>query len=222
MIRQTRARILRGQASSDGKLLSIFEPNARIPRRGKLHKPTEFGALVKVQESEGGIVTGSGDRRHPPRFRAARTICRAPHRDLRCAADPGLHRSRLLLRNRCEEARGTWRASRRRAVSGETVAEATPLRETALVSARPSMARRRRGAHRSPQAPLRHGTQSLSRAERNLSHHLLGGHRKQPGRDRCCGVTNTLAIASTPAAAGHPRFGRGSAPQSSYGCTLSS
>jgi IS5 family transposase len=57
VIRQTRARVLRGQTSSDGKLISIFEPDARILRRGKLHKPTEFGALVKVQESEGGIVT---------------------------------------------------------------------------------------------------------------------------------------------------------------------
>lgn len=57
VIRQTRARILRGDTTSDGKLLSIFEPDARILRRGKLHKPTEFGALVKVQESEGGIVT---------------------------------------------------------------------------------------------------------------------------------------------------------------------
>jgi IS5 family transposase len=57
VIRQTRARIIRGVSNSDGKLLSIFEPTARILRRGKLHKPTEFGALVKVQESEGGIVT---------------------------------------------------------------------------------------------------------------------------------------------------------------------
>lgn len=57
VIRQTRARVLRGHATSDGKLLSIFEPETRILRRGKLHKPTEFGALVKVQESEGGIVT---------------------------------------------------------------------------------------------------------------------------------------------------------------------
>jgi IS5 family transposase len=57
VIRQTRARILRGETSSEGKLLSIFEPHARILRRGKLHKPTEFGALAKVQESEGGIVT---------------------------------------------------------------------------------------------------------------------------------------------------------------------
>lgn len=57
VVRQTRARIVRGIPNSDGKILSIFEPYARILKRGKLRKPTEFGALVKVQESEGGIVT---------------------------------------------------------------------------------------------------------------------------------------------------------------------
>lgn len=57
VIQQTRARIIRGVSNSDGKLLSIFEPTARILRRGKLHKPNEFSALVKVQESEGGVVT---------------------------------------------------------------------------------------------------------------------------------------------------------------------
>lgn len=57
VIRQTRARVLRGVPISEGKLLSIFESGARILRRGKLHKPTEFGALVKVQEAEGGLVT---------------------------------------------------------------------------------------------------------------------------------------------------------------------
>jgi IS5 family transposase len=45
---------------SDGKIVSIFEPHAQIIRRGKLRKPTEFGALVKVQEAEGGIVTDIG------------------------------------------------------------------------------------------------------------------------------------------------------------------
>jgi IS5 family transposase len=57
VVRQTRARIIRGVSNSEGKLLSLFEPGARILRRGKLHKPTEFGALVKVQEAEGGLVT---------------------------------------------------------------------------------------------------------------------------------------------------------------------
>jgi len=60
VIRQTRARVIRGVTNSEGKLLSIFEPDAKILRRGKLHKPTEFGALVKVQEAEGGIVTDIG------------------------------------------------------------------------------------------------------------------------------------------------------------------
>jgi IS5 family transposase len=60
VIKQTRSRVLRGVPVTEGKLLSIFEPTARILRRGKLHKPTEFGALVKVQESEGGIVTDIG------------------------------------------------------------------------------------------------------------------------------------------------------------------
>jgi IS5 family transposase len=57
VVRQTRARILHGVSNSAGKIVSLFEPHARIMRRGKLHRPTEFGALVKVQEADGGIVT---------------------------------------------------------------------------------------------------------------------------------------------------------------------
>ena len=60
VIHQTRSRVIRGVPVADGKLLSIFEPEVRVLRRGKLHKPTEFGALVKVQEAEGGIVTDVG------------------------------------------------------------------------------------------------------------------------------------------------------------------
>jgi IS5 family transposase len=60
VIRQTRARIVRGVTKSPGKLISIFEPHAQILRRGKLHKPTEFGNVVKVQESENGIITDIG------------------------------------------------------------------------------------------------------------------------------------------------------------------
>lgn len=60
VIRQTRARIIRGVTNSSGKLISIFEPHAQILRRGKLHRPTEFGNLVKVQEAENGIITDIG------------------------------------------------------------------------------------------------------------------------------------------------------------------
>jgi IS5 family transposase len=57
VVKQTRARVLRGQTATQGKLISVFEPHAQILRRGKPHKPTEFGMLVKVQEAEGGIVS---------------------------------------------------------------------------------------------------------------------------------------------------------------------
>jgi IS5 family transposase len=57
VMKQTRARILHGITDSPGKLVSVFEPHAQILRRGKMHKPTEFGVLVKVQEADGGIIT---------------------------------------------------------------------------------------------------------------------------------------------------------------------
>jgi transposase, IS5 family len=57
VLRQTRARVLHGITNSDGKLLSLFQPSAQILRRGKPHRPNEFGLLVKVQEADGGIVT---------------------------------------------------------------------------------------------------------------------------------------------------------------------
>lgn len=58
VVAQTRARVLAGVTTTAGKVVSVFEPYAQILRRGKPHRPTEFGALVEVQETEGGIVTG--------------------------------------------------------------------------------------------------------------------------------------------------------------------
>jgi IS5 family transposase len=57
VLRQARARVLREETRTPGKIVSIFEPWAQIIRKGKLDRPTEFGAVVKVQEAEGGIVT---------------------------------------------------------------------------------------------------------------------------------------------------------------------
>jgi IS5 family transposase len=57
VLKQTRLRIVGGETASAGKIISIFDPWAQILRRGKLHRPTEFGLLVKVQEADGGIVT---------------------------------------------------------------------------------------------------------------------------------------------------------------------
>jgi IS5 family transposase len=60
VLAQTRARVLRGETTSAGKLVSLFEPTAQILRRGKPHRPTEFGRLVEVHETEGGVVTAVG------------------------------------------------------------------------------------------------------------------------------------------------------------------
>src|SRR3954469_20766322 len=57
VMQQTRARILRGDRRSDGKLVSLFEPSTEIIRKGKAGKPTEFGKMIKLQEAENQIVT---------------------------------------------------------------------------------------------------------------------------------------------------------------------
>jgi transposase, IS5 family len=56
VMRQTRARIFRGETRSEGKIFSIFEPSTEIIRKGKAGKPNEFGKVVKIQESENQIV----------------------------------------------------------------------------------------------------------------------------------------------------------------------
>jgi len=57
VMKQTRARIFRGDTRSEGKLLSLFEPSTEIIRKGKAAKPNEFGKMVKLQEAENQIVT---------------------------------------------------------------------------------------------------------------------------------------------------------------------
>jgi IS5 family transposase len=57
VIGQTRARIFEGDTHYSGKVLSIFEPHTESIRKGKAAKPTEFGKLVKIQETEGQLVT---------------------------------------------------------------------------------------------------------------------------------------------------------------------
>jgi IS5 family transposase len=57
VMKQTRARIFRGDTSSEGKIVSLFEPATEIIRKGKASKPTEFGKMVKLQEAENQIVT---------------------------------------------------------------------------------------------------------------------------------------------------------------------
>jgi transposase, IS5 family len=64
---QTRARLVGGDTHVPDKVLSVFEPHTEAIRKGKIAKPTEFGKLVTIQESEHQIVTAYEvhDRRPP-------------------------------------------------------------------------------------------------------------------------------------------------------------
>ena len=57
VLRQTRERVLRGNTRAEGKLLSVFEPDTEVIRKGKAKKPNEFGKLVKIQEAENQLIT---------------------------------------------------------------------------------------------------------------------------------------------------------------------
>ena len=57
VIEQTRARVFGGNTHVEGKVLSLFEEKTHAIRKGKAHKPTEFGRLLRVDEVEHGIVS---------------------------------------------------------------------------------------------------------------------------------------------------------------------
>jgi IS5 family transposase len=54
---QTRQRVWHGNTRADGKLVSVFEPETEVIRKGKANKPNEFGKLVRIQEAENQIIT---------------------------------------------------------------------------------------------------------------------------------------------------------------------
>jgi IS5 family transposase len=56
VMKQTRARIFRGNTHVADKIFSLFEPSTEIIRKGKAGKPNEFGKVVKLQEAENQIV----------------------------------------------------------------------------------------------------------------------------------------------------------------------
>jgi IS5 family transposase len=57
VITQSQARILQGDTRHPEKILSLFEPHSVVIRKGKAHKPNEFGRLVRIDEVEHGIVS---------------------------------------------------------------------------------------------------------------------------------------------------------------------
>ena len=57
VIRQTKERVVLGKEGVE-KVLSLLEPHTEVIRKGKAHKPNEFGRLVRIDEAENGIVSG--------------------------------------------------------------------------------------------------------------------------------------------------------------------
>jgi IS5 family transposase len=58
VIAQTQERVWGGNTHVRDKVLSLFEPHTQVIRKGKAHKPNEFGRLVRLDEAENGIVSG--------------------------------------------------------------------------------------------------------------------------------------------------------------------
>lgn len=58
VVAQTTRRVLKGeQVPASEKLVSLFEPQTAIIRKGKLGTPTEYGRLIWLDEVEGGIIS---------------------------------------------------------------------------------------------------------------------------------------------------------------------
>lgn len=54
---QAQARLFENQTRYPDKILSLFEEHTVVIRKGKAHKPNEFGRLVRVDEVESGIIS---------------------------------------------------------------------------------------------------------------------------------------------------------------------
>jgi len=54
VIAQAQARIFENQTRHPDKILSFFEEHTVVIRKGKAHKPNEFGRLVRIDEVENG------------------------------------------------------------------------------------------------------------------------------------------------------------------------
>jgi transposase, IS5 family len=156
VIAQTQARIFEGQTHYPDKILSLFEEHTVVIRKGKAHKPNEFGRLVRLDEVENGIVscyhiaaTNQADQQQwqPALEQHVAIFERTPYL---AAADRGF----------------CGRQTDRPASTRPTEPKPPGTSKGALVPARSRLARGRRGPHQHPQARLRHGASLLQRRHR--------------------------------------------------------
>jgi IS5 family transposase len=99
VMRQTRERVLRGNAKTEGKLLSVFETHTEVIRKGKANKPNEFGKLVLIQEAENQIITHyQVCEQRPGRLYLTGRMSEATHRTVRTRSEASNGGCRILFR----------------------------------------------------------------------------------------------------------------------------
>ena len=156
VMKQTRARIFRGNTRSEGKLLSLFEPSTEIIRKGKAGKPNEFGKMVKLQEAENQIIIDYEVYDQRPNDSDLLIAAIETHRSkARTHAAPGGGGRRILLRQERGGGESKGRQTRLHSQSLDQEPRAQTRAEEALVPQRPEMAHRMRGAHQRGQAATR-------------------------------------------------------------------
>lgn len=98
VISQTSRRVLQGEAvPAAEKVVSLFEPQTAIIRKGKPGKPTEFGRVLWLDEVDGGIISRyavldgnpAEDAQLPPSLEHHRRLFKRPPRLL--TGDRGVH-----------------------------------------------------------------------------------------------------------------------------------
>jgi transposase, IS5 family len=98
VISQTSRRVLQGEAvPAAEKVVSLFEPQTAIIRKGKPGKPTEFGRVIWLDEVDGGIISRyavldgnpAEDAQLPPSLEHHRRVFKRPPRLL--TGDRGVH-----------------------------------------------------------------------------------------------------------------------------------
>ena len=211
VMKQTRARIFRGNTRSEGKLLSLFEPSTEIIRKGKAGKPNEFGKMVKLQEAENQIITDY------------EVYARRPHdSDLLIAAIethqavlgrvPRLVAADAAFYSAKNEAAAKAKGVKRVCIPNRSTKSPERKREQkkALVPQRPEMAHRMRGPHQRGQAATRARPLPLQGRRRNEALGRARRHRRQcrqhrPRNRKARGPLITPASPRSVSPAGHPR-----------------
>jgi hypothetical protein len=97
VVKQTNIRIFAGDTKSPGKIVSVFEPQTEIIRKGKASKPNEFGKLVKIQDAENQIVPLRGVCRAPCGFDSIAVFHRGTPTEVGTNPTPGGRRCGILL-----------------------------------------------------------------------------------------------------------------------------